>query len=152
MPPTRSMAHFVEDFAVALADLGLPRMPARVFSLLLGSADDSLTARELAEGLQVSPAAISGAVNYLTRTHMVVRSRVPGERADRFGLGEHVWDEMLAAGAASYAPLTKLCSETLASSVDVPESARTRLTDTRDFLEFLAGELPDLARRWRQSR
>ncbi len=151
MPPPRHPTRFVEQFAVAMAELGLPRMPARVFSLLLGSPEESLTAKELATRLEVSPAAISGAVQYLIRTNMVIRSRATGERLDRFGLGTHVWDQMLAAGAAAYAPLTTLCADALEND-DVPAPVRLRLTETRDFLTFLSGELPELARRWRATR
>ena len=46
-------------------------MPARVFAALLIAPDARLTAAELAERLQVSPAAISGAVRYLVQVRMV---------------------------------------------------------------------------------
>ncbi len=151
MPPSPLESQFVEDFALALADLGLPRMPARVLSLLLGSAEESLTAKELGTRLGVSPAAISGAVQHLTRTRMVVRSRTAGERVDRFGLAEHVWDPMLESSAASYEPLARLCAEALDRG-EVPAPARGRLAETRDFVDFLAAELPVLARRWRSGR
>ena len=148
---TEHAAWFVDRFAVALTDLGLPRMPARVFSLLLGSPEDTLTAKDLARRLEVSPAAISGAVQYLTRTSMVVRSRPTGARVDRYGLSEHVWDPMLASGAAAYSPLVQLCSQALEREA-LATSVTERLRDTRDFLTFLADELPALARRWRATR
>ena len=60
---------FVEDFALLLVDAGVPRMPARVFACVLADDAGALTAGELAERLQVSPAAISGAVRWLTQMH-----------------------------------------------------------------------------------
>ena len=51
---------FVERFAAALAESGLQRMPARVFAALQATDTGRLTAAELAEILQVSPAAVSG--------------------------------------------------------------------------------------------
>ena len=50
------------DFAFLLTESGVPRMPARVFASVLAEDAGALTAAELAERLQVSPAAISGAV------------------------------------------------------------------------------------------
>ena len=58
---------FVEHFALLLDEAGVPRMPARVFAAILADDAGRLTAGELAERLQVSPAAISGAVRYLTQ-------------------------------------------------------------------------------------
>jgi DNA-binding transcriptional regulator GbsR (MarR family) len=64
-----AVGRFVERFAAILEDSGVPRMPARVFVGLLATDSGSLTAAELAERLQASPAAISGAVRYLAQPH-----------------------------------------------------------------------------------
>src|SRR6185436_10524901 len=68
-------AEFVERFALLLDEAGMPRMPARVFAAILADDGGRLTARELAERLSVSPAAISGAVRYLTQAGMIERGR-----------------------------------------------------------------------------
>jgi hypothetical protein len=47
----------VEDFALLLTEVGVPRMPARVFACVLCSDSGALTAGELAERLRVSPPA-----------------------------------------------------------------------------------------------
>ena len=52
----------VERFTSLLVTSGVGRMPARVYSAVLCSDDGRLTAGELAEALQISPAAVSGAV------------------------------------------------------------------------------------------
>jgi DNA-binding transcriptional regulator GbsR (MarR family) len=98
-----AIARFVERFALTLLKTGLPRMPARVFAALLTAPDGRLTAAELAERLQVSPAAISGAVRYLTQVRMVGRERDPGGRRDDCRIYDDLWyeammhrDEMLA--------------------------------------------------------
>ena len=66
---------FVERFTALLIDGGMPRMPALVFSRVLAEDSGQLTAAEIAERLDVSPAAVSGAVRYLTRVGMLVRTR-----------------------------------------------------------------------------
>ena len=75
-----SVARFIERFAAVLEESGVPRMPARVFVALLAEDSGSLTAAQLAQRLQVSPAAISGAVRYLTQVSLVGREREPGSR------------------------------------------------------------------------
>nr|BFE73566.1 hypothetical protein GCM10020092_068670 [Actinoplanes digitatis] len=67
-----------------------------VFTLM--AADErSLSAGELAERLDVSPAAISGAVRYLTQLSMVTREHVPGSRRDRYRLVDDSWYEVTVA-------------------------------------------------------
>src|SRR5260370_34655299 len=68
-----AVRRFIEDFASALAEMGVPRMPARVFVALLTSDAGRLTAAELAAQLRASPAAMSGAVRYLIHIGLVRR-------------------------------------------------------------------------------
>ena len=90
-----SAAHFVEHFALLLDGAGMPRMPARVFAAVLAE-DSELTARGLAVRLGVSPAAISGAVRYLTQAGMLSRGREPGARVDDYRISDDVWYETYA--------------------------------------------------------
>jgi DNA-binding transcriptional regulator GbsR (MarR family) len=147
----RPLPPFVEDFAVAMATIGFPRMPARVFALLLAAPEDSLTARELADRLEVSPAAISGAVRYLGQIDLVRRTRRTGERVDRFGLGDHIWEPVIHAELRAYGPLIELCSAALADQ-ELGANGTRRVTQTRDFLAFMADELPQILERWRARR
>jgi hypothetical protein len=59
------LLRFVERFALELTNLGMARMPARVFAYVLADDAERYTAAELADALRVSPAAISGAVRTL---------------------------------------------------------------------------------------
>ena len=84
---------FVEDFALLLTDTGVPRMPARVFACVLADDFGGLTAAELADRLQVSPAAISGAVRWLMQMHLLTRAREPGARRDHYRMRDDQWYE-----------------------------------------------------------
>ena len=55
------LQEFVEEFAQLLAGRGFPRMSARVFVALLLADDGRRSAAELAQLLQISPAAGSAA-------------------------------------------------------------------------------------------
>ena len=78
------VARAVERLGQSLETMGLPRMPARVFAFILADGQSVYTAAELARGLDVSPGGISGAVRYLSDTHLVVRERNPAGRGDLF--------------------------------------------------------------------
>lgn len=86
-----AVSRFVERFASEMTEAGMQRMASRVFAALLADDDGSMTSAELAVALQISPAAVSGAVSYLTQVSMVGRERDPGSRRDRYRLIDEVW-------------------------------------------------------------
>lgn len=142
---------FVEDFAAALADLGFARMPSRVFCLLLATPEESLTAREIADRLGVSAAAVSGAVRYLVQLNLIRRSRVRGERVDRFGVGDEVWAPVFAMELQTYGPLQQMCERAVASG-EVEGKGADRVAETAQFFEFMREEMAGVLERWRQRR
>ncbi|HEY6933608.1 MAG TPA: MarR family transcriptional regulator [Marmoricola sp.] len=150
MPEDAERTEFVEGLGGTLAQMGFPRMPARVFARLLAGPEDTLTARELADRLGVSPAAISGAVRYLGQFRMINRTRVPGDRVDRFGVGVNIWEHVIQAEAAAFGPMLEMFDEAL-EQVDFGP-AKERVQETRDFLAFYQAEVPQILARWRESR
>jgi DNA-binding transcriptional regulator GbsR (MarR family) len=148
---TEEVSRFVERFASVLVDAGMPRMPSRVFAQLLATDSGRLTAVELAERLQVSPAAISGAVRYLTQVSLVSREREPGSRKDVYLLHDDQWYEAI----VRREPLLTRWERAVVDGIDAVGAdtpAGARLRDTADFFQFLAAEMPALLTRWRESR
>lgn len=150
-PSSAPLPQFVEDFALALTGLGFARMPARVFCLALAAPEESLTAREIADRLGVSAAAVSGAVKYLGQINLLRRFRTPGERVDRFGLGDEVWAPVFEAEIAAYEPLRQICLQAIASG-DLAGRGAERVGETTAFLAFMAEEMSGLLERWRDTR
>jgi DNA-binding transcriptional regulator GbsR (MarR family) len=142
---------FIERFTSALTDAGMPRMPARVFVALLATDSGRLTAGELAELLHVSPAAISGALRYLTQVNVLTRERRPGSRRDHYRLLDDTWYEMTLRRE-------QLMSRWIAAGRDGVEAlgadtpAGRRMTESIEFFEFVRAELPALIERWRTQR
>ncbi|MDA0162781.1 MarR family transcriptional regulator [Solirubrobacter ginsenosidimutans] len=148
---TEEVSRFVERFASVLVDAGMPRMPSRVFALLLATDSGRLTSVELAERLQVSPAAISGAVRYLTQVSLISREREPGSRKDVYRLHDDQWYEAI----VRREPLLTRWERAVLDGIDAvgPDTpAGRRLRDTASFFEFLAIEMPALLTRWREQR
>lgn len=144
-----AVARFVERFAATLADAGFPRMPARAFVALLTTDAGHLTAAELAEKLQVSPAAVSGAVRYLVQVELAGRTREPGARRDHYVVHDDVWYE----ANVNKGPLYRRWSELLregAAALGEDTPAGARINQSRAFFDFLTDEMPALLKRWRE--
>jgi DNA-binding transcriptional regulator GbsR (MarR family) len=145
------MLRFVERFALLLTEAGMPRMPARVFACILAEDEGRLTAGALAERLDVSPAAVSGAVRYLTQAGMIERGREPGERRDDYRLHDDVWYEIY----ASRGEMLRRWEQAMAQGVELlgtDRPAGRRLEETREVLAFLQEELPAMMARWRERK
>lgn len=142
---------WIEEFAGFMVLSGIPRMPARVLVCLMAEDDGSLTSAELSERLKISPAAVSGAIRYLTTVHMVRRTHRPGSRREVYQVGRDVihqavvgqmptmarWEVMLRDGA-----------KTLGSETE----AAQRLTESADFIQFITREFDGLMERWDEYR
>ncbi|GAA4002838.1 MarR family transcriptional regulator [Streptomyces sp. NBC_01352] len=146
-----AVSKFVEAFAAQLVEAGMQRMAARVFAALLASDSGAMTSAELGEQLQVSPAAVSGAVRYLAQVHMVSREREPGSRRERYRVHSDQWYEALTNRDA----ILKRWEQTLREGVDSLGAASPggqRIAETLAFFEYLEGELIKLMERWREHR
>lgn len=147
----RAVTEFIESFAVMLTEAGMPRMPSRVFALMLTRDETSITAAEISAELHVSPAAVSGAVRYLIATGQVTKVRVRGERADRYSLGNTPWYEAIVARNPLMSGMAAHLERGVeAVGADTP--AGERMSRTHDFFDFLNRKMPDLLEEWRTSR
>ena len=139
---------FVESFASALVDAGVPHMPALVFAALLATDVGGLTADELAAQLQVSRGAVSGAVNYLDPVGLITRERQPGTRRQRYVLRDPTWYELV----ARREPILDRWISTTREGIEAlgpGTPAGRRLAESLEFFEFLREELPAVLARWR---
>jgi DNA-binding transcriptional regulator GbsR (MarR family) len=146
-----AVSRFVESFAAQLVEAGMPRMPARVFGALLASDEGMLTSAELGEQLKISPAAVSGAVRYLSQVHMVSREREPGSRRERYRVHADQWYEALTNREA----VIKRWEDALrdgVTSLGSTTPAGRRIAETLAFFEFMETELAAMMERWRAHR
>ncbi|HEX6023944.1 MAG TPA: MarR family transcriptional regulator [Solirubrobacter sp.] len=143
-----AISRFVERFASVLTEGGVARMPARVFALLLSTDDGRLTAAEIAERLQISAAAVSGAIRYLEQVSLVGREREPGSRRDRYVIQHDLWYEAVLQREQLLTRWERALNEGVeALGADTP--AGRRLANSVAFFEFLQEEMPAMLARWR---
>jgi DNA-binding transcriptional regulator GbsR (MarR family) len=138
---------FLERFASVLVAAGFPAMPARVFAALQVTDSGRLTAAELADMLLISPAAVSGAVRYLSGLGLVHRERVPGSRRDYYRMPPDVWHEVTRLQTQVLVRWASLLKEGIdIVGADTPAGARLRAQAS--FIEFLNKEMPAVLARW----
>lgn len=151
MRDEEQVRRYVERLALVLTQLGIQRMAARVFAALVVTDDSKLTAGEIAEKLQISPAAVSGAVRYLEQVGLIEREREPGARRDHF----RVYDDMWFATLRKRDRLIEMWRDIAEEGVDAvgaESPAGKRLAEMSDFLAFLIREMPILLERWETER
>jgi len=144
----QAVGPFIERFAAVLVEAGIPPMPARVFAALLVTDAGRLTAAELTGLLGASPAAISGAVRYLSQVRMIGRQREPGSRRDVYLLRNDLWYEMILGRGQVLAHWASAARDGAGILGPLTPAGR-RLADSSDFFVFVQQEMPALLERWR---
>ena len=144
-PEARTQAHgrdaeavraYEETLTTVFIQSGTPTMAARVMAGLTLSDAGSLTASELVQRLQVSPASVSKAVAFLESQGMVRRERDAGRR-ERYTVDDDIMYESMMASARGTAQV----AETARDGVGVlgpGTPAAVRLENIARFLDFVS--------------
>jgi predicted transcriptional regulator len=130
-----AVREYEETLTTVLMQSGLPKMMARVVACLFTTDSASLTAAELVQRLQVSPASISKAVTFLESQSLVRRER-DGRRRERYAVDDDLWYQSMITSARSNFQL----SETARQGVGVlgpGTPAAVRLENIARFLDFI---------------
>jgi DNA-binding transcriptional regulator GbsR (MarR family) len=146
-----AVTDFIERFAAVLIEAGFPRMAARAFVAILASESGRLTAAQLADRLQASPAAISGAVRFLIQLNLATRLREPRSRRDYYVVDDDVWFRVIDTRLnAIHRWGDQLAAGTAAVGRD--SDAGRRLADMVAFFDFMRNEMPSVLHRWHELR
>lgn len=127
---------------------GAPTMMARVMACLTLTDSGSLTAAELVQRLQVSPASISKAIAFLESQGLVRRER-DERRRERYVVDDDVWYQSMMASARSTAQIV----ETARQGVGVlghGTPAYNRLENIARFLDYVSESLARAAEQARE--
>ncbi len=147
-----ALLRFVERFALVLREAGMAPMPARVLAYALADDADRYTAGDLARGLGVSPAAISGAVRQLVQVGLLVREREPGTRSDLYVLDDRdLWSRFIQVELTQLRRFEEVL-ETGVGDLGTERPGGRRLAETRTFFMFLGRALQDAVDRWPAER
>ncbi|GAA1582648.1 MULTISPECIES: GbsR/MarR family transcriptional regulator [Kribbella] len=142
-----AVKRYTEQFGNLLADTGWPRMAGRTFAAILSSVSGRMTAAELSEQLQASPAAVSGAVNYLLQLRLATREREPGSRRDVYVVQDDAWYQTMMTEDASLSRWSESLRKVLDASGEGTEAHR-RIRISLAFIDFISEEVKGLSERW----
>lgn len=134
-----AVREYEETFTTVLMQTGAPKMMARVLTCLYTSDTGSLTAAELVQRLEVSPASVSKAISYLENQGLVRRER-DDRRRERYIADDDVWYQSMIASARGTIQL----AETARQGVGVlgrDTPAAVRLENIARFLDFVSESL-----------
>ncbi|WP_328941899.1 helix-turn-helix domain-containing protein [Streptomyces sp. NBC_00250] len=127
---------YEEVFTTVMMQSGMPQMMSRVMSSLCLADTGSLTASELTQRLQVSPASISKAITFLEGQGMVRRER-DERRRERYIVDNDVWYEAMMASARSTARIVETAREGV-GVLGPATPAGVRLENIARFLQFVS--------------
>ncbi|MFG3253741.1 helix-turn-helix domain-containing protein [Streptomyces sp. NPDC048172] len=131
-----AVREFEETFTTILMGQGLPKMIARVLTCLTLTDAGSLSAAELVQRLQVSPASVSKAVAFLETQGLVRREQEAGRR-ERYVVDDDVWYQSILAAARSTSELGEAAREGV-GVLQPGTPAAERLESIARFLDFVS--------------
>ncbi len=130
-----AVREYEETLTTVLMASGVPKMMSRVLTCLYTTDAGSLTASELVQRLQVSPASISKAITSLESQDLIRRER-DERRREHYIVDNDVWYQAMIASARSAAQLV----ETARQGVGIlgpGTPAAARLENIARFLNFV---------------
>jgi len=143
-----AVREYEELFTTVLMHSGLPKMMARVMACLYTADSGSLTASELVQRLQVSPATISKTIAFLEGQTLVRRER-DERRRERYFVDEDLWYQSMLASARSNAELAEAARQGIGVlGRDSPAAAR--LENVARFLDFVGESITRAAQQARE--
>lgn len=148
-PPAAGPGGAMEEEIIAIAvRTGLPGMTARVHIDLLLSEDGRRTAAELAQRLNVSPASVSAAVNYLVQHGYARRERDPRRRRDVYVVDDAAWYRSIMVSSRQTLESAR-AAMAMAETFGLDSPVGQRLAKGGLFLERISLDLMASADRWR---
>lgn len=134
-----AVREYEELFTTVMMQAGLPRMMARVLVCLLTTDTGSLTASELAERLQVSPATVSKSIAFLEGQTLVRRQR-DERRRERYVVDDDLWYQSMAASVRSLTQQVEVARQGV-GVLGSGTPAGARMENIARFLDFVGESL-----------
>ena len=131
-----AVREYEEAFTTLLMQQGMPKMTARVLTCLFIADAGSLTASELAQHLQVSPASVSKAIAFLEGLGLIRRER-DERRRERYFVDDDVWYQSTIASARGVAQVAATARQGLAV-LGPGTPAAARLENIARFSDFIS--------------
>lgn len=144
----KKLLECAEEMGLFYERLGGPRMAGRLVGWLMVSDEPHFTAAGLAEVLQASKGSISTTTRLLEHGGLLERFTVPGDRKVYFRLRPQWWIRMLERRTAALAQTKEMVERWIDRLDGTSADGVARLTEMRDFYDFIERETPAMIERW----
>lgn len=131
-----AVAEYQETLTTVFMATGLSKMTARILTCLFTSDTGSLTAADLIQRLQVSPASVSKAIAFLESQSLVRRER-DERRRERYIVDDELFYQATIASARANDQLVRTAREGVAV-LGAHTPAAVRLENVARFLDFIS--------------
>jgi DNA-binding transcriptional ArsR family regulator len=131
-----AVREYEETFTTAMMQSGMPKMMSRVMAALSLTDTGTLTASELVQRLDVSPASVSKAIAFLESQGMVRRER-DERRRERYVIDDDIMYQSMMASARSIAQIVRTTRQG-ARILGPHTPAGARLENIARFLDFVS--------------
>ncbi|MCX4696862.1 GbsR/MarR family transcriptional regulator [Streptomyces sp. NBC_01408] len=143
-----AVREYEEAYTTVLMNSGMPTMMSRVMACITLTDTGSLTASELVQHLQVSPASISKAISFLESQGFVRRER-DERRREHYIVDDDIWYQSMVASARSTAQIVEIARQGVGVlGRDTPAAAR--LENVARFLDFVSESIARAAEQARE--
>ncbi|MFE5580487.1 helix-turn-helix domain-containing protein [Kitasatospora sp. NPDC056531] len=143
-----AVREYEEMFASVFIQSGLPKMTARVLACFFTTDAGSLTASELVQRLQISPASVSKAIAFLESQSLVRRER-DDRRRERYVVDDDVWYQSMMSTARANAQFVQIARQG-AGVLGPATPAGTRLENVARFMDFVSESIARAAEQARE--
>ncbi|MFS4095743.1 helix-turn-helix domain-containing protein [Streptomyces sp. AF1A] len=143
-----AVREYEETLTTVLMQSGLPKMTARVLAGLYTTDEGSLTASELVQRLQVSPASVSKAITFLESLDLVRRER-DERRRERYIVDDDLWYQSMIRSARDNARIVEAARQGV-GVLGPGTPAATRLENVARFLDFVSESITRAAEQARE--
>ena len=134
-----AVREYEERFTAVMMQSGLPKMMSRLLVSLVTSDTGSLTASELVQRLQVSPATISKSISFLESQTLVRRER-DERRRERYVVDDDLWYQSMIASVHALTEQVEVTRQGVAV-LGPGTPAADRLENIARFLDYVAESL-----------
>lgn len=133
----RFRRQFAEDISIIWEMAGTSRMDGRVLGYLMIMDRPFISSADLAAALGASTGAVSMSTRRLIDTNFIRRHSVPGDRNHYFAAEEDPWGSFLANERRYFEKEIRVLEAGLSWLDPGDDAARVRLTNGRDYLEWV---------------
>ncbi|GGZ23326.1 helix-turn-helix domain-containing protein [Streptomyces poonensis] len=131
-----AVREYEETLTTVFMASGMTKMTARVMACLYTTDSGSLTASELVQRLQVSPATVSKAIAFLESQDLVRRER-DERRRERYIVDDGIWYQSMIASARALTTVAETARQGV-GVLGLGTPAAVRLENAARFLDFVS--------------